>query len=82
VIDLGILPGLRPSKPRGRAAYDETVVGMEIEDCLNIRLVYKGSVRSSLLREWIQTTTGTTVQNYQPLLSMKLYLNKLRARYC
>jgi hypothetical protein len=47
-----------------------------------VRLIYKEEVlQSGLPREWIQPTTAAELRDYEPLLSLKLNLQKLRARF-
>ena len=61
--------------------YDERVVALEIGDGLNIRLDFKEGARkknSDLPRTWIQPKTRATVENYDPLLIVRINLVKIR----
>ena len=64
-----------------RVLRDETVVALEIGDGLNVRLVFKeGPLRkdSGLPRTWIQPKTRATIENYDPLLLVRINLAKIR----
>ena len=60
---------------------DETVVALVIGDGLNIRLDFKEGARkknSDLPRTWIQPKTRATIENYDPLLVVRINLTKIR----
>jgi hypothetical protein len=67
-----------------QVVYDETVVALEIGDGLNIRLDFKEGTRknnSDLPRTWIQPKTRATVENYDPLLVVRINLAKIRKHF-
>jgi hypothetical protein len=64
--------------------HDEAVVALEIGDGLNIRLDFKEGTRknnSDLPRTWIQPKTRATVENYDPLLVVRINLAKIRKHF-
>lgn len=66
-----------------RVLTDETIIALEIGDGLNVRLIYtEGVVKNSLPRDWIQPKTAAKLREYEPLLTLKLNLQKLRTRFC
>jgi hypothetical protein len=67
-----------------RVLYDEAVVALEIGDGLNVRLVFKDppfKSKSELPRAWIQPQTRATVENYDPLLLVRINLAKIRNHF-
>ena len=64
-----------------RVVLDEAIVALEIGDGLNVRLVFQGvplKMNSELPQTWIQPPTGATVENYDPLLVVRINLAKIR----
>ncbi len=64
-----------------RVVLDEAIVALEIGDSLNVRLVFQGDplrMNRELPRTWIQPPTGATVENYDPLLVVRINLAKIR----
>ena len=67
-----------------RVVLDEAIVALEIGDSLNVRLVFQGvplKMNSELPRTWIQPPTGATVENYDPLLIVRINLAKIRNHF-
>ena len=67
-----------------RVVLDEAIVALEIGDGLNVRLVFQGDplrMNSELPRTWIQPATGATVENYDPLLIVRINLAKIRRHF-
>ena len=69
-----------------QVVYDETVVALEIGDDLNIRLVSKeGPLKRKggleLPRTWIQPKTRATIENYDPLLLVRINLARIRNHF-
>jgi hypothetical protein len=67
-----------------RVFLDEAVVALEIGDGLNVRLDFKEAAlkkNSELPRTWIQPATGATIENYDPLLLVRINLAKIRNHF-
>ena len=67
-----------------RVVLDKAIVALEIGDSLNVRLVFEGvplRMNSDLPRTWIQLPTGATVENYDPLLVVRINLAKIRRHF-
>jgi hypothetical protein len=67
-----------------RVVLDKAIVALEIGDSLNVRLVFQGAsskMNSELPRTWIQPPTGATVENYDPLLIVRINLTKIRNHF-
>ncbi len=67
-----------------RVVLDKAIVALEIGDGLNVRLVFQGDtlrINSELPRTWIQPPTGATVENYDPLLVLRINLTKIRKHF-
>jgi hypothetical protein len=69
-----------------RVLHDETVVALEIGDGLNVRWVCKeGPLKRNgeleLPRTWIQPKTRATIENYDPLLLVRINLARIRNHF-
>jgi hypothetical protein len=67
-----------------RVVLDEAIVALEIGDGLNVRLVFQGvplRMNSELPRTWIRPPKGATVENYDPLLVVRINLAKIRKHF-
>ena len=68
-----------------RVLYDEAVVALEIGDSLNVRLVFREGPLTTkteqLPQTWIQPPTGATVENYDPLLVVRINLARIRNHF-
>ena len=67
-----------------RVVLEKAIVALEIGDSLNVRLVFEGvplPMNSELPRTWIQPPTGATVENYDPLLVVRINLAKIREHF-
>jgi hypothetical protein len=66
-----------------RVLYDKTIVALEIGDGLNVRLVFQEgpAVKTNLPTGWIQPQTKAKLENYDPLLLVRINLAKIRTHF-
>jgi hypothetical protein len=65
-----------------RVFYDQNLVALEIGDGVNIRLIHEGdSADSPLPRTWLQSKTGAKIENYDPLLAVRINFARLRSYF-
>jgi hypothetical protein len=66
-----------------RVLDEETIIALEIGDGLNVRLVCQEgpAVTTDLPTDWIQPKTMARLENYDPLLVVRINLAKIRRKF-